>query len=252
MLRTLELASSTIASAVTSPRGLLARPALRQPVELIRLYEFENCPYCRIVREAITALDIDVMVLPCPKGGERFRPEAIARGGKAQFPFMVDTNTNTELYDSVAIIRYLFETYAGRRSLPASVLRLINTPTAQLASALRLGRGMHARTSVKPDQPLELYSFEGSPFARLVRERLCELELPYRLRTLGKITAKDFLPPPLRRAVAPDAEYRGRNRSALFERAGQVQVPYLIDPNTDQALFESADILRYLDTNYAA
>ena len=34
--------------------------------------------------------------------------------------------------------------------------------------------------------PLELYSFEASPFCRLVREALSSLELPYRLTNVGR------------------------------------------------------------------
>jgi len=43
----------------------------------------------------------------------------------------------------------------------------------------------------------------------------------------------------------------GRTRSELLERAGKVQVPYLVDPNTDTALFESQDIRTYLLDTYA-
>lgn len=32
------------------------------------LYEFEACPFCRKVREAITILDLDVIFYPCPRG----------------------------------------------------------------------------------------------------------------------------------------------------------------------------------------
>jgi len=32
---------------------------------------------------------------------------------------------------------------------------------------------------------------------------------------------------------------------------GNVQVPYLEDPNTGKALFESADIMAYLEREYA-
>ena len=35
------------------------------------------------------------MIYPCPKGGTRFRPEIRRRGGKEQFPYLVDPNTGT-------------------------------------------------------------------------------------------------------------------------------------------------------------
>ena len=40
-------------------------------------------------------------------------------------------------------------------------------------------------------------------------------------------------------------------RAALVERGGKMQVPYLIDPNTDRALYESDDIVAYLEAQYA-
>mmetsp|Transcript_37498 Transcript_37498/g.149570 ORF Transcript_37498/g.149570 Transcript_37498/m.149570 type:complete len:93 (+) Transcript_37498:370-648(+) len=40
-----------------------ARPEL--PLEL---YEFESCPFCRKVREALNILDLDFYAYPCPKG----------------------------------------------------------------------------------------------------------------------------------------------------------------------------------------
>lgn len=36
------------------------------------------------VREAISILDLDVMVYPTPKGGVTWRPKAVELGGKAQ------------------------------------------------------------------------------------------------------------------------------------------------------------------------
>ena len=39
-----------------------------RPEKPIVIYEFESCPYCRKVREAIAVLDLDALILPCPKG----------------------------------------------------------------------------------------------------------------------------------------------------------------------------------------
>ena len=38
----------------------------------------------------------------------------VERGGKAQFPYLVDPNTGVEMYESLDIIDYLFETYGQR------------------------------------------------------------------------------------------------------------------------------------------
>ena len=53
-----------------------------RPEKTLELYEFEGCPFCRKVREALTVLDLDAMIYPCPKGGPRFRPMVRERGGK--------------------------------------------------------------------------------------------------------------------------------------------------------------------------
>ena len=125
-------------------------------------------------------------------------------------------------------------------------------PASFAATALRRGRGVQAETSSRDsDEPLELFSFEASPFARLVRERLTELELPHIVRQVGRDSAADWLLPPMRERLMPDYQPTQRNRRILIQRAGRVAVPYLIDPNTGVELFESKMILDYLDSTYA-
>lgn len=46
-----------------------------RPSQPIILYQFNACPYCKVVREACNYLDLDVMIKPCPKDGKLFRPE---------------------------------------------------------------------------------------------------------------------------------------------------------------------------------
>ncbi|MED5433172.1 MAG: glutathione S-transferase N-terminal domain-containing protein, partial [Pseudomonadota bacterium] len=93
-------------------------------------------------------------------------------------------------------------------------------------------------------------SFEASPYARLVRERLTELQLPYRLYQCGRDQWQDWVLPPVRRRLMDDYTPSQRNRVALMKRAGRIAIPYLVDPNTGTELFESADILTYLDQTY--
>lgn len=246
----ISLTTSLAVSTLAGWRGTVARGVARQPEQVITLYEFEGCPFCRLVREALTELDIDVLIKPCPKGGQRFRPEVTAAGGKAQFPYLVDPNTDTALYESGDIIAYLSRTYgAKRRPSAGGGLSVISS---QLAALPRAWAGVRARASKAPSQPLELFSFESSPYSRLVRERLCELELPYVLRNMGKAQKADMGPPIVRKRFYPEAGVRGRNREAMFARTGRLQVPYLIDPNTGTEMYESADILAYLHRTYAA
>jgi glutathione S-transferase len=248
----LDLLGSTLASTLRGWRGTRARRAARvQPAALPELYDIENCPYCRLVREVLTELDLDVLVKPCPRNGTRFRPEAKRRGGTTQFPLLVDPNTGTLLYESADIIDYLFRHYGGGAP-PARALHALRVAGSMAASGARLAAGIEARPSRAPERPLELFSFESSPYSRRVREKLCELEVPYVLRSTGKALWQDMGPPGIRRRLFPELPVEGRTRQELLRRAGRVQVPYLTDPNTGEAMFESLDIVAYLDRSYAA
>jgi glutathione S-transferase len=250
MITTLDVLASTLTSSLRFWRGTNARPSARQPKQLLRLYEFEACPYCRLVREALTELDLDALILPAPHGGKRFRPKVAELGGKLQFPFLVDPNADHSLYESDDIIDYLYGTYGGRPA-PSHLLRPIDVATSVLAAIPRLRAGARARPSRAPKKPLELFSFESSPYSRRVRELLCELELPYVLRSTGKARWQDLGPPGLRATLFPDLPVEGRARTELSERAGKVQLPYLVDANTGAAMFESEVIRRYLLDTYA-
>src|SRR5262245_55675356 len=229
MLRPLDVATSFVASIARLGAGMEVGSVGARPDRALELYEFEACPYCRKVREALSVLDLDAVVHPCPKNGARFRPEVVRRGGKAQFPFLVDPNGGVEMYESDDIIRYLFERY-GDGHVPASLgLPVVTDVTSMLASAARLGGGGTARRAREQREPLGPWSFDSSPYCRLVREALCDLELEYRLHNVAKGSPK---------------------RDAFVRRSGKMQVPYLVDANTGVALFESADIVRYLDTTY--
>jgi glutathione S-transferase len=230
MIRMLDVATSVVVTVSRLGAGLTAKPPARRPARLLALYEFEACPFCRKVRDALTELDLEAMIYPCPKGGTVFRPKAIELGGKAQFPYLVDPNTKTSMYESDAIVAYLFATYGGRE--PGVLVRgPLATASSALASAFRPTAGSRARPSRRPKKPLELWSFEASPFCRIARETLCELELPYLLHNVGKNSA---------------------GRPAFVERSGKMMVPYLVDPNTKSEMFESADITAYLNATYGA
>ncbi len=220
--------SSIAATVVRYPLGIRVGTLGPRPAALLELYDFEACPYCRKVREALTMLDLEVLVRPCPRGGTRFRPPAIALGGKRQFPLLIDGATR--LYESDAIVQHLYARYGNGR--PPLGLRLgpLGDAISGLASAVRGFRGRAARPSRAPARPLELWSFELSPYCRRVREVLTELELSYHLHNMGKDSP---------------------SRPAFIARSGKMMVPYLEDPNTDTKLFESSDIVRYLETTYA-
>jgi hypothetical protein len=39
----------------------------KRPEKMIIFYQYEGCPFCRRVRETISALALDVLVYPCPR-----------------------------------------------------------------------------------------------------------------------------------------------------------------------------------------
>ena len=247
----LNIGSSTAASLATLFRGTNSKPAATQPEQLLELYEMENCPYCRLVRQTLTELDLDALIYPCPKGGQRFRPAMVALGGKAQFPFLIDPNTGRQLYESADIIEYLYQTYGGRPAPSKTKLKSFDTGSALIATAVRMGKGFNAKPANVNEKPLELWGFESSPFARPVRERLCELELHFVTKNIGKAQLSDFSLPFMRSHIWKEYPHKGRNREILAEKTGQVMSPYLVDPNTGVEMYESADIIDYLNITYA-
>lgn len=246
----IDVASSLLATVSEQGRGIATTAAGRQPAELIELYDMEGCPFCRVVREALTDLDLDAMIYPCPKGGTRYRPLVEQLGGQQLFPFLMDPNTDEMLYESLDIVEYLYREYGSKPAPNALLVKSVRTGASLAASLWRTGRGTRAAPAETVTEPLELYSFEGSPFARLVRERLTELEIPYILRQCGRTTGLDWVLPPIRERIRPDYEPEQRNRRELLERSGRVAIPYLIDRNTGQELYDSGRILKYLDKHY--
>jgi anaphase-promoting complex subunit 7 len=242
--RTLEVATSGFASIARLPFGskvdeaCIARPAGAVPKEPIILYEFEACPFCRRVREALSQLDLTVEVRPCPKDAVKHRTEVEAMGGKLTFPFLVDPNTEAGeggLYESEDICRYLYATYGNGAEFPEGIIST-TVLTGWMPTLLRAGRGMTRYANATTHggaadlKPLTLFNYEGNQFARLAREALCELELPYTLFNCGKGSPK---------------------RATLTDVAGEgASVPYLVDPNTGQNVGESEEIVAYLFKTY--
>jgi glutathione S-transferase len=200
------------------------------PPRPLVLYEVETSAACRKIREALCLLDLDVIVRPCPVGGTVFREYLTTKLGTLRLPYLVDPNSGFAEHDVTKIINYLFATYGGDLSSAPFVLGPVGGITANLQKVTSRGRGLRREESVVPaPKPLEMYAYEASPFCRLVRERLCELEISYILHTTS---------------------HGSKKRSALTKLAGRVQVPFLVDPNTGVAMFESEAIVDYLTNVY--
>lgn len=199
-----------------------------RPDKPLHIFEFEGCPFCRKVREAISILDLDVIFFPCPRNGTTYRTYVINNGGKAQFPYIEDPNTGYTGYESDYIIRYLYKTYGPKDANVPMTLR--STVLAGLSNIVRPGRGVVRKNKTVPVKyPLEIWGYEASPFVKLVRETLTELEIAH----LYHSTARG-----------------SPTRASLKEMTGRFQVPYLIDPNTGVTMWESAEICEYLVEMY--
>jgi glutathione S-transferase len=224
-------------SALCWPRGMyVAKAAVEsppRPAQLLELYEFEACPFCRKVRAVMSELDLEYVSRACPKGAAANRAALKERGGKEQLPFLVDPNEGCEIYESEAIIDYLYSTYgAGRPGSNARILSPVFTVAAISGSLVRPKGGQAhpvAMTREQPEELLVLYNFELSPYCRKVRETLCELNLDVLVKNVAK---------------------GSKRRPELVERGGRMMVPFLIDPNTDTELYESDVIVEYLRTTY--
>jgi glutathione S-transferase len=227
--RATDVATSWASSILELGAGMRVMPGTRQPRTLLELYEFESCPFCRKVREALSELDLGAMIYPCPPGGTRFRPRAIEIGGQSMFPLLVDADEGKRMVESKDIVRHLATTY-GDGTIPLHLrFGALSTVRSALASLPRFR--LRAVPSRAPEKPLELWSFEISPYCRLVREAMCRLEIPYRLHNVAK---------------------GSRHRADFVARSGKMMVPYLADPNTGREMFESAEIVAYLEATYGA
>jgi glutathione S-transferase len=75
-----------------------------------------------------------------------------------------------------------------------------------------------------------LWGYENSPFVRPVRETLSSLGLRHTLINCARGSA---------------------NRDAMFRKTGRFQVPYLEDPNTGVCMYESGEMVKYLNAAYS-
>lgn len=170
--------------------------------------------------------------------------------------FLIDENTGDQLYESQEIIHHLFKHYGKTGKTPKKFSHYPKLPyVSALASLANAARGVWINKKIvnraAPEQLLELWSFEGSPYTRLVREVLTELEIPYILHNVAKERWQDMGPAILRLKPGKYIPLPNGKREKTVEVMGRdIQVPYLVDPNTGVKMFESAKIVEYLKKQY--
>ena len=245
----LDTFSSGLASICRFQKGVTVKDGVRPGPKLLQLFDVETSCECRAVRERISELDLVIQaVIPATANSRVFSDStyvySLPRG--AAIPRLIVQDEDGKEIVKVGqtdILSYLDETFS-------TPIPLDNTPTSKeqallvaqiagnhFANVLRLARGSSvtsAATSAltpRPQKPLILYSYEGNQFCRLVREVLTELDIVYELRSAAKLSPR---------------------RAELAEiTGGSSQCPFLVDPNTNTQMLESADIIRYLYNTYA-
>ena len=214
--------------------------ALSRPEKPLILYEYDGSPYCKRVREMINLLDLNVEYRPCPGARQsQFSNQLYERTGKRTVPYLIDPNTGTEMFESNDQIEYLLQTYGppadlfDRKALWPITFEAFSIVTSTLVAIIRDMPSSKRQTNARPDNedmiPIEIWGYESSPFVRPVREKLCSLCLPHIMISCSRGSA---------------------NRDKMTQKTGRFQVPYIVDPNTGIEMFESNEIVKYLDTVY--
>ena len=214
-------------SQVESKRGSQESPNLV-------LYDVETDGQCRRVREALCMLDLAFECRPCPYGAYRHRTMAAKFQnvplGEEVLPYLHDSRSNVSIVGAKDILDYLYDVYLDGSSPSPLVANLGTSDIAVRSRTTGSSSVSHSMMPCRyPAKPLELWAYEASPFCSLVREKLCEMELPYILRPCSRGSPR---------------------RTELLRKAKTFQVPFIEDENTGTQLFESAKIIEYLNQTY--
>ena len=190
----------------------------------IIIYEDESSAECKRVREAISHLDLLAEFRPCPNGRNGWSDDqARISNGKRGLPYMVDTNApyQFKLKGAKEIVPYLWESYGpGESEAPAALTKSGGGGGGSLASK--------ARPDFQKVKPIVLYGFEGSSNVAKVKKTLNSLALAHQF--------------------VPCAKGSPNRKKPVFSKT--FQVPFISDPNTGVSMFESAEIVNYLNEVY--
>lgn len=81
------------------------------PAQPLTLYSYDGNQFCRLVREALTELDLPYTLVSAGKGSPR-RADLVDIAGKSTAPYFVDPNTGASMGESYEICEYLFREYS--------------------------------------------------------------------------------------------------------------------------------------------
>ena len=75
------------------------------------LWAYEASPFCVLVREVLTELELPHIIRSCARGSPK-RQQLFEQEGLFQAPFLEDPNTGVRTFESASIIEYLEAEYA--------------------------------------------------------------------------------------------------------------------------------------------
>ena len=81
---------------------------------MMTLYQFEGCPYCRMVRQKLSDMELTYVSVCVPPDRSR-RQKVLEASGQPTVPVLVDGDV--VLADENEIIAYLAKTYGGAKRL---------------------------------------------------------------------------------------------------------------------------------------
>jgi glutathione S-transferase len=91
-----------------------ARPD-NERMKPIELWGYECSPFVRPVKEKLSALGLPHRIVSCSRGSNN-RDKLVAKTGRFQVPFLVDPNTNIEMFEGAEIVEYLEAVYTVKQS----------------------------------------------------------------------------------------------------------------------------------------
>lgn len=191
------------------------------------LYDYENNQFCRLVREVLTELDLTYKLETASKKSPRRDKMAEITGGSTQCPFLIDPNTNKQMFESKDIIFYLYKQYA-KFTPPPEFLESISKITTPLLRPIYnlqapIQAGTYDANVVQVEIELEvqsapvvIYTYSLSPFCTEAKTVLDRLEIPYTEISLGR----EWLPFLMN-------EGGSEKRAELGKITGQTSLPHI-------------------------
>jgi Glutathione S-transferase, N-terminal domain len=88
---------------------------VQQQQQPLILWAYEGSPFCKVVRETLSAYEIPHTVYFTPRGSIN-RQKLYDLTGRFQVPYLQDPNTGINLFESEAIVEYLDKQYGLTRS----------------------------------------------------------------------------------------------------------------------------------------